>query len=63
MKEKIQGLAERKAFILLFLIVWNCVPHLETSHTGTRPPPLPLLTSLFNEHLVTSKNPLISEVR
>ena len=27
------------------------------------PPPLPLLTGLFNEHLITSKNPLICEVR
>ena len=63
MKEKIQGLAERKIFILLFLIVWALCPSSGNLTYRYSPPPLPLLTGLFNEHLVTSKNPLISEVR
>jgi hypothetical protein len=56
MKEKIQGLAERKAFILLFLIVWELCSSSGNLTYRYSPPPLPLLTGLFNEHLITSNN-------
>ena len=54
-KRKYKDWPREKLSFFYFLSCGNCVPHLETSHTGTRPP-LPLLTGLFNEHLITSNN-------
>ena len=44
-------------------IIAKSLLHKMIFHVQVLASPLPLLTGLFNEHLITSKNPLICEVR